>query len=327
MKLLRIVPERPNLNVMRWRKIALAFSLILVAASLVLVIVPGLNFGIDFRGGTVVEIRTQGPADLAALRTNMGNLGLGDVSLQSFGADTDVLIRVEKQPGEDQSIVIKKIQAALGPGIEYRRTEFVGPTVGEELKEAGFIAVVVSLLGIFAYIWFRFEWQFSVGAVGALIHDVIATVGLFALTGMEFNLATVAAVLTVAGYSINDTVVVYDRVRENLRRYKRMTMTDLLNLSINDTLSRTFMTSFTTLLALFALATFGGEVIRGFCVALIWGIVIGTYSSVYLAVPALLWTGVTPVGAAGGGAGDGDMDADGTGANDTGTDGNVPATT
>ena len=317
MKLLRLIPEKPNLNVMGLRKIALTFSLLLVAASIALTIAPGLNFGIDFRGGTVIEIRTQGPADVAALRTQLGGLGLGDVSLQRFGADTDVLIRVQEQDSEDQTIVIKKVQAALGPGIEYRRTEFVGPTVGEELKEAGFIAVVVSLLGIFAYVWFRFEWQFSVGAVGALIHDVLATIGLFALTGMEFNLATVAAVLTVAGYSINDTVVVYDRVRENLRRYKRMSMPDLLNLSINETLSRTFMTSFTTLLALFALAAFGGEVIRGFCVALIWGIVIGTYSSVYLAVPALLWTGVTPVGVAGG-SGNGGEDAD--------ENGNLPAT-
>jgi len=316
MKPLRLIPERPNLNIMRPRKVALAFSFLLVAASIVLAVVPGLNFGIDFRGGTVIEIRTEGPADIAGLRSQLGNLGLGDVTLQRFGADTDVLIRVQEQPGEDQSIVIKTIQATLGDSVEYRRTEFVGPTVGEELKEAGFIAMVVSLLGIFAYIWFRFEWQFSVGALTALVHDVLATIGLFALTGMEFNLATVAAVLTIAGYSINDTVVVYDRVRENLRRYKSMAMPDLLNLSVNETLSRTFMTSFTTLLALFALAAFGGEVIRGFCIALIWGIVIGTYSSVFVAVPALLWTGVTPVGVRSD-SGEGD---------DAGEDGNVPAT-
>lgn len=305
MKLLRLVPERPNLNVIGMRNIALVFSALLVIASVVMAIAPGLNFGIDFRGGTVIEIRTQGPANMASLRSQLSGLGLGDVSLQRFGADTDVLIRVQEQAGEDQSIVIKKVQEALGPGIEYRRTEFVGPTVGEELKEAGFMAVAVSLLGIFAYIWFRFEWQFSVGALAALIHDVLATIGLFAVTQLEFNLATVAAVLTIAGYSINDTVVVYDRVRENLRRYKRMSMPELLNLSINETLSRTFMTSFTTLLALIALAVFGGEVIRGFCIALIWGIVIGTYSSVYLAVPALLWTGVKPVGV-GGGSGEDD---------------------
>lgn len=317
MKLLRLVPERPNLNVMQWRKPAFVFSLVVILASVVVVFAPGLNFGIDFRGGTVVEIRTQGPADTADLRSKLGDLGLGDVSLQRFGSETDVMIRVEKQATEDQTIVIKKIQEALGPGIEYRRTEFVGPTVGEELKEAGFIAVLLSMLGIFAYIWFRFEWHFSVGAVGATVHDVFSTIGLFALTGMEFNLATVAAVLTVAGYSINDTVVVYDRVRENLRRYKRMTMVDLLNLSINETLSRTTMTSLTTLLALVALAIFGGEVIRGFSIALIWGIVIGTYSSIYLAVPALLWTGLTPVGAS--------DDADGS-EGGSGENGNVPAT-
>jgi preprotein translocase subunit SecF len=317
MILLRLIPERPNLKVMNKRKIALTFSSTLVLLSIILSIVPGLNFGIDFRGGTVVEIRTQGPADMAELRAKMASLDLGDVALQRFGADTDVLIRIEKQGTEDQSVAIKKVQEALGAGVEYRRTEFVGPTVGEELKEAGFLAMVFSIMGIFAYIWFRFEWQFSLGAIVALTHDMIATVGLFALTGMEFNLATVAAVLTVAGYSINDTVVVFDRVRENLRRYKSMSMTDMLDLSINQTLSRTIMTSMTTLLALVALAVFGGEVIRGFSLALIWGIVIGTYSSIYIAVPALLWTGVTPVGATGGDASEGD----------TGEDGNVPATT
>jgi preprotein translocase subunit SecF len=316
MKLLRLVPDRPNINVIGIRKITLVFSALLVVASIVLAISPGLNFGIDFRGGTVIEVRMPGPADVAGLRTQLAGLGLGEVSLQRFGADTDVLIRVQEQPGEDQSIVIQKVQEALGDGVEYRRTEFVGPTVGEELKEAGFIAVAVSLLGIFAYIWFRFEWQFSVGALVALMHDVLATIGLFAITGMEFNLATVAAVLTIAGYSINDTVVVYDRVRENLRRYKRMAMPDLLNLSVNETLSRTVMTSLTTLLALIALATFGGEVIRGFCIALIWGIIIGTYSSVFIAVPALLWTGVTPVGVSGD-----------SGKDDANDDENVPATT
>jgi preprotein translocase subunit SecF len=297
MRLLRLVPERPTLDVVKFRKIAIVFSAVLFVASIVLAIAPGLNFGIDFRGGTVIEVRTEGPADVAEMRSQLGGLGLGDISLQRFGADTDVLIRIQKQEGqEDQSVAIKAVQDTLGAGVEYRRTEFVGPTVGEELKEAGIIAVALSLLGIFAYVWFRFEWQFAVGGILALTHDVIATIGLFALTGMEFNLATVAAVLTVAGYSINDTVVIYDRIRENLRRYKQMSMRDLLNLSVNETLSRTVMTSVTTLIALGALAFFGGEVIRGFCFALIFGVVIGTYSTVFLAVPALLWTNVTPVG-------------------------------
>ena len=296
MRLLRLVPERPNLDVVRYRKFAIVLSAILFIGSIILVIAPGLNFGIDFRGGTVIEVRTEGTADIAEMRTQLGGLGLGDISLQRFGEDTDVLIRIQKQPGEDQSIAIRAVQDALGSSVEYRRTEFVGPTVGEELKEAGAMAVLFSLMGIFAYVWFRFEWQFAFGGILALVHDVVATIGLFALTGMEFNLATVAAVLTVAGYSINDTVVIYDRVRENLRRYKTMSMPDLLNLSVNETLSRTVMTSVSTLIALTALAVFGGEVIRGFCLALIWGVVIGTYSTVFLAVPALLWTNVTPVG-------------------------------
>jgi preprotein translocase subunit SecF len=299
MRLLRLVPTRPNLDVLRHHNKALVLSFALVVASIALAFVPGLNFGIDFRGGTVIEIRTEDTADIPEMRTQLGGLGLGEVSLQRFGNDTDVLIRIQKQETEDQTVAILKVKEALGSSVEYRRTEFVGPTVGDELKEAGFIAVVCSLLAIMAYIWFRFEWQFSVGAIAALMHDVLVTVGLFAITGMEFNLATVAAVLTIAGYSINDTVVVYDRVRENLRRYKRMSMPELLNLSINETLSRTVMTSVTTLLALVALAVFGGEVIRGFCIALIWGVVIGTYSSIYLAVPALLWTKVMPVGVAG----------------------------
>ena len=310
MPLLRLVPTRPSFEFIgRWH-IAIVASFVLVVASIALAIIPGLNFGIDFRGGTVIEVRTEGPADIAGMRTNLAGLGLGDISLQRFGVDTDVLIRVQKQDGEDQSIAIRKVQEVLGPSVEYRRTEFVGPTVGEELKEAGALAVVLSLLAIMAYIWFRFEWQFSIGAIIALMHDVLVTIGLFAITGMEFNLATVAAVLTIAGYSINDTVVVYDRVRENLRRYKRMSMPDLLNLSINETLSRTVMTSVTTLLALIALAAFGGEVIRGFCIALIWGVLIGTYSSIYLAVPALLWTNVTPVGVSGGDQQDSDEEVD-----------------
>jgi len=243
------------------------------------------------------------------MRNQLAGLGLGDITLQRFGEETDVLIRIQKQPGEDQSVAIRTVQEALGPNVEFRRTEFVGPTVGEELKEAGAIAVALSLLAMMAYIWFRFEWQFSVGAIVALAHDVITTVGLFALTGLEFNLATVAAVLAIAGYSINDTVVVYDRVRENLRRYKSMSMPDLLNRSVNETLSRTVMTSLTTLLALIALAIFGGEVIRGFCIALIWGVVIGTYSSMYIAVPALLWTKLTPVGVTGGDSAETDVPA------------------
>jgi len=253
--------------------------------------VQGLNFGIDFRGGILIEVQTRGPADIPELRRSLGALDLGDIQIQEFGAPNDVLIRVQQQEGDDeaQQRAVTLIKQTLGARVaEYRRTESVGPTVGSELIRAAILAVALALGAILLYIWFRFEWQFGVGAVVALAHDVIATIGLFALTQMEFNLSTVAAVLTIAGYSINDTVVIYDRVREELRRYKKMPMVELLNLAANRTLSRTFLTSFTTLLALLALVLLGGQIIRGFALAMIFGIVVGTYSSVFIAVPALL---------------------------------------
>lgn len=236
--------------------------------------------------------QTEGPADVSQIRSDLGGLGLGDVSIQQFGAENDLLIRVQRQEGgeKEQQAAIASVKEALGDRVsEYRRTELVGPTVGQELQEAALWAVISAVLAIMVYIWFRFEWQFGVCAIIALTHDVITTVGLFSVLQMEFNLATVAAVLTIAGYSINDTVVVFDRVRENMRKYKKMGFAELFDLSINQTLSRTVMTSFTTLLALIALVAFGGEVIRGFSVALIWGVVIGTYSSIALAVPLLLY--------------------------------------
>ena len=222
----------------------------------------------------------------------MGGLGLGEIKLQEFGAPDDILIRIQKQEGDEkaQQVAIDKVRESLGSRvIEYRRTEFVGPTVGAELREAAAWAVLSAIAAMLLYIWFRFEWQFGLGAVIALLHDVVTTIGLFALFKLEFNLATVAAILTIAGYSINDTVVVYDRVRENMRRYKKMPYEELFNVSINQTLSRTVVTSVTTLLALFALYLFGGEVIRGFSIALIWGVLVGTYSSISLAVPILLY--------------------------------------
>lgn len=290
MKILRLVPDRPNVPFLAWRKVTYALSAVLVVASLVLFFGKGLNLGIDFRGGSLIEIQTDGPADIADLRKRLGRLGLGDVSIQEFGAPNEVLIRLQQQDGGEtaQQEALRLVKEELGPGVEYRRTEVVGPTVGEELQRAGILSVSVALLLIMVYIWFRFEWQFAVGAVFALIHDVISTVGIFSLTGMEVNLSTVAAVLTIAGYSINDTVVVYDRVRENLRKYRKASIGDLLNRSINETLSRTVMTSITTLLALLALYFFGGEVISGFSFALIWGVLVGTYSSICIAVPLLL---------------------------------------
>lgn len=292
MKMLRIIPADTAIDFMSRRMITFTFSGFLVLASVGIFFGQGLNLGIDFLGGILIEVKTKGPADLAKLRSTLGGLDLGDVSLQEFGGPDDVLIRIQRQEGGDQAQqdAVAAVKEALGPMVaEYRRTETVGPTVGQELQEAAIIAVLAAVAAILVYIWFRFEWQFGVAAVVALLHDVISTIGLFSLLQLEFNLSTVAAVLTIAGYSINDTVVVFDRVRENLRKYKRMPLPDLFNLSINGTLSRTIMTSFTTLLALFALFFLGGEVIRGFSVALIWGIVVGTYSSIALAVPLLLY--------------------------------------
>lgn len=292
MKKLRLVPVDTAINFIGRRVTAFVFSAALILGSLGFALGNGLNLGIDFLGGILLEIKTDGPANLGQLRSDLGALGLGDVSLQEFGSPDLVLIRVQRQEGGDeaQQAAITTVRAALGGQVvEYRRTETVGPTVGAELKEAAIWAIGSAMLAMLAYIWFRFEWQFGVAAIIALIHDVLSTIGLFALLQLEFNLATVAAVLTIAGYSINDTVVVFDRVRENLRKYKKMPLPDLFNLSINETLSRTTITSVTTLLALGALFFFGGEVISGFSIALIWGVVIGTYSSIALAVPILLY--------------------------------------
>ncbi len=291
MKRLRLIPAETNFNFIGRRVLTLGLSAAFVLISLGFFFVQGLNYGIDFRGGTLIEVRMAAPPDLGALRSHMSALNLGEVSLQEFGQPTDVLIRIQRQAGDEKEQIraIETVKGALGPGVDYRRTEFVGPKVGGELIEAGVKAVVFALLAIMTYIWFRFEWQFGVGAVIALIHDVITTIGIFSILQLEFNLATVAAILTIAGYSINDTVVIYDRVRENLRKYKKMTLADLLNLSNNETLQRTVMTSVTTLLALLALYFLGSEVLRGFVFAMIWGVVIGTYSSVFVAVPLLLY--------------------------------------
>ena len=284
---LKLVPSDTSINFLKHRRIAFIFSLFLVASSIGLFVVKGLNLGIDFKGGILIEARnTTGPADISGLRADLGQLGLGDISLQEFGTSTDVLVRVQRQEGDEEAQIaaIAAISSTLGDSYDIRRTEFVGPTVGAELAEKGMLAVACALLAIMVYIWFRFEWQFSIAAILALAHDVLSTVGLFALTSFEFNLATVAAILTIAGYSINDTVVVFDRVRENLRRYKSYEIRDIINKSLNETLSRTVMTSFTTLLALLAITIFGGAVLRDFALAMIWGVLIGTYSSVFVAV-------------------------------------------
>jgi len=336
MKTLKLVPQKTNLQFIPKRFIAYVISAVLAVASLGLFFTQGLNYGIDFRGGIVLEVRTEMPPSVEELRAEMGQLGLGDVSIQQLGgADEgtdgyDVFIRVETQPGGDeaQEIAKDKVKARLtdlygtpfdlkpsilfddlttpeknemvGSSIHYvsegkvytgfsvRREEVVGPKVSGELIEDGTMAVGFAILAVLFYIWMRFEWQFGVGAVVALVHDVLLTIGFFSITQLEFNLSIIAAILTIVGYSLNDTVVVYDRVRENLRRYRKIPLPELFNTCINETLSRTVMTSVTTLLALFALYFLGGSVIQGFTAAMIWGIFIGTYSSVFIAVPFLL---------------------------------------
>lgn len=295
---IRLVPDKTNIPFLNWRRGTFLGSAMMVVASIMLFFSMGLNYGIDFRGGILIEIGTPEPANLSTIRGSLGDLGLGDIAIQEFGSPTDVLIRVERQPGDAsaQQVAVEQVKIALANNISgdisYRRVEFVGPKVSSELVLAGTLAVVFSVIAMMIYIWFRFEWQFSVGAVLALMHDVALTIGLFSVTGLEFNLSIIAAILTIVGYSMNDTVVVYDRVRENLRKFRRLELTELLNLSINDTLARTTMTSVTTLLALFSLFFFGGEVIRGFTAAMIWGVFVGTYSSIFIAAPLLLRLGV-----------------------------------
>ena len=287
----KLVPAGTRIPFIGSRVVFFAASALLIAVSVGLFTIRGLNFGIDFRGGILIEVRTPEPADIGAMRATLSGLGLGEIGLQEFGAPTDVLVRVQRQEGGEraQQKAVEAVKAALGGGVEYRRTEFVGPKVSEELFWSGVTAVSAAIVAILIYIWFRFEWQFGICAVIALVHDVLSTIGIFSLLWMEFNLSTVAAILTIAGYSINDTVVVFDRVRENLRKYKTMSLPELFDRSINETLPRTVMTSVTTLLALLSLYFLGGEVIRGFSFAMIWGVVIGTYSSICLAVPLLLY--------------------------------------
>ena len=295
MKRFRLFPDETSIDFVRRRFVFFAFSAALAVASVGLYFANGLNFGIDFAGGIMIEVGTPGPANLAGMRSSLGQLGLGEIQLQEFGAPDDVLIRVERQPGgaEAQNAAVQLIRQSLGDslgdGVDYRRVEFVGPKVGGELIEAGIMAVLASVLAMLIYIWFRFELPFGIGSVIALVHDVLVTIGMFALIGLEFNLSIVAALLLIVGYSMNDTVVVYDRVRENLRKYKSRSLPEILNRSVNDTLSRTVMTSATTLMALLALFIFGGEVIRGFSFAMIWGILVGTYSSIFIATPVLLY--------------------------------------
>ncbi len=292
-KPIHLIPHNTKIDFIRYHKPALLLSVILVVGSIVLLFTKGLNYGIDFAGGVLMEVQSKQEqvVDLGAMRDKLDNLEIGEVVLQTFGAPNTVLIRIPQQQGGDEATqaAVGKLKTALGDQWEYRRTETVGPKVGSELKMSAVWASVFAGLGIMAYIWFRYEWQFGINALLALFHDCITTVGFFSLTGLEFNLTTVAAVLTIAGYSVNDTVVIYDRIRYEMRRYKTMSMPDLINLALNITLSRTTVTSGLTLLSVLALAIFGGEVMFGFSIAMIWGIVIGTYSTICVASPLLLY--------------------------------------
>jgi preprotein translocase subunit SecF len=295
-RLLRIVPDNTRFDFMRFRRISFPISAILSIAAILLYFFHGLNFGIDFVGGTLIEVQSKaGPADLAKLRSTIGSLRLGDFSLQQFGAPNNVVIRIPEQPGGDQAqqAAVQKVRQALGDAVIYRRVEVVGPSVSTELLSYGTVGLVAAIMCILVYLWFRFEWQFALGAMIANVHDLVLTVGFMSLTRVDFDLTSIAALLTILGYSLNDTVVIYDRIREMLRRYKRMPMPDLLNASVNATLSRSIVTHLTVSLSLLALLVFGGQAIRSFTATMMFGVVlVGTYTSVFIASPILIYLGV-----------------------------------
>jgi preprotein translocase subunit SecF len=295
-RLLRIVPDDTKFDFMRFRRISFPVSAMLSIAAILLYFFHGLNFGIDFIGGTLIEVQTKaGPADLAKMRATIGSLQLGEFQLQQFGAPDDVLIRISEQPGGDeaQQAAVQKVRNALGNEVDYRRVEVVGPSVSTELLAYGTIGLVLAIVAILIYLWFRFEWQFALGAMIANVHDIVLTVGFMSLTRIDFDLTSIAALLTILGYSLNDTVVIYDRIREMLRRYKRMPMPDLLNASVNATLSRSIVTHVTVAMSLLALLLFGGQAIHSFTATMMFGVVlVGTYTSVFIASPILIYLGV-----------------------------------
>jgi preprotein translocase SecF subunit len=289
---IRFIPDGTKIPFMRMSRFGFFLSGILCTLSILAFLLIGLNYGIDFKGGTVMTIRTEQPANIDQLRNTLGQLELGGLELQEFGSERDVLIKFQAQEGEDaDQKAINRVKETLGQGVEFRSVEVIGPKVSDELTIESIVAVVLSLIGVLFYVWFRFEWQFSVGAIVSLLHDVILTIGLFCVIGLEFNLSIIAAILTIIGYSLNDTVVVFDRIREFLRKYKQMGLADLIDFSINSVLPRTLITSVGTLIALLSLYILGGEVIRGFTFAMIWGVVVGTYSSIFIAAPVLIILG------------------------------------
>src|SRR5438046_5524927 len=281
---------------MRFRRISFPASAVLSIIAIMLYFFHGLNFGIDFIGGTLIEVQSKaGPADLAKMRTTLSGLNLGEVQLQQFGGPTDVLIRVAQQPGGDaaQQAAVAKVREALGTEVDYRRVEVVGPRVSTELLAYSTIGLMLAILAILVYLWFRFEWQFALGAMIANVHDLVLTIGYMSMTQIDFDLSSIAALLTILGYSLNDTVVIYDRIREILRKYKRLSMPDLLNSTANSTLSRSIITHVTVTLALLALLLFGGQAIHSFTATMMFGVVlVGTYTSVFIASPILIYLGV-----------------------------------
>nr|UXE45029.1 protein translocase subunit SecF [uncultured bacterium] len=297
MRLLRIVPDDTKFDFMRFRRISFPLSAILSIIAISLYFFHGLNFGIDFKGGTLMEVQSKaGAADLARMRATLGALGLGEVQLQQFGAPNDVLIRIAEQPGGEvaQQQAVSKVRAALGDEVEYRRVEVVGPRVSGELLSYGVVVgLMLAIFAILIYLWFRFEWQFALGAMIANVHDIVLTIGFMSITQIDFDLTSIAALLTILGYSLNDTVVIYDRIREMLRRFRKLPMPELLNASVNQTLSRSVITHVTVSLALLALLLFGGQAIHSFTATMMFGVVlVGTYTSVFIASPILIYLGV-----------------------------------
>ena len=279
------------INFNKFYKLFNLISLSLVIISILLLFFKGLNFGVDFKGGTLIELRSDDKnINVTSLRSSFSKMNLGDFNVKKFGNENDFLIKIEKKDTSANAIEIikKELTSSIGGSFNFRRVENVGPKVSAELLKSGVIAIALSLAAMLFYIWIRFEWQFSLGAILALFHDVVITLGLFSLFNLEINLSIVAAVLTIVGYSMNDTVVIYDRVRENLRKFSDIKIFELTNISINETLSRTIITSVTTLLALVSIYLFGGEILKGFSLAMIMGVVFGTYSSIYIANPILV---------------------------------------
>lgn len=297
MRLLRIVPDDTTFDFIRFRRISFPISALLSIVALVAFFTMGLNFGIDFKGGTLLEVRyANNTLNIADVRSRLETLDLGEVQIQEIGSDGEVLIRVAQQPGGEQAqqVVVGKVRAALGEGVEYRRIEVVGPRVSQELLSYGIVGLMMAVFCILIYLWFRFEWQFALGASIANFHDIVLTIGFMAIFQIDFDLTSVAALLTILGYSLNDTIVIYDRIREMLRRYKKMPTEELLNASINSTLSRSVITHVTVTLALLALVLFGGRAIHSFSVTMMFGVVlVGTYTSIFIASPLLIYLGVS----------------------------------